>query len=64
VRAGILLSDGGASLLPRVREVCAEGLAWDDGRWSMEEQDYLARWRAHHAAPAATGEDPVPALCA
>ena len=64
VRAGILLPDGGASLLPRLREVCAEGLAWDDGRWSMEEQEYLARWRAHHAAPAAPGQDPVPALCA
>jgi glycerol-3-phosphate dehydrogenase len=64
VRAGLLLADGGASLLPRLREACSEELAWDDGRWSMEEQDYLARWRASHAAPVTTGEDPVSALCA
>jgi glycerol-3-phosphate dehydrogenase len=67
VRAGLLLPDGGASLLPRVRAVCQSALAWDDGRWSMEEHDYLTRWRAScavPAAPAAPGAEPVPALCA
>jgi glycerol-3-phosphate dehydrogenase len=64
VRAGLLLADGGASLLPRVREVCQAELAWDDGRWSMEEQDYLARWRASYAAPAAPAAEAAPALCA
>lgn len=62
VRVGLLLADGGASLLPRVRQVCQAELAWDDGRWSMEEQDYLARWRARHAAPAAA--ETAAALCA
>jgi glycerol-3-phosphate dehydrogenase len=61
VRAGLLLSDGGASLLPRVRAVCREELAWDDGRWAMEEHEYLARWRARYAAPAAVA---APSLCA
>jgi glycerol-3-phosphate dehydrogenase len=62
VRAGLLLADGGASLLARVRAVCREELAWDDERWSMEEHGYLARWRARYAAPAAsTAAD---ALCA
>lgn len=61
VRVGLLLPDGGASLLPRVREVCREELAWDDGRWSMEEHEYLARWRASYAVPSAP---PAPALCA
>ena len=70
VRAGLLLPDGGASLLPRVREICQAELAWDDGRWAMEEQNYLARWRANHAAPAALpepaarGAEAAPALCA
>jgi len=63
VRAGLLLPDGGAGLLPRVRAVCQAELAWDDGRWSMEEHAYLARWRTHYAAPATPGAD-VPALCA
>lgn len=66
VRAGLLLPDGGASLLPRVRAVCQAELAWDDERWSMEEHDYLTRWRATcaaHAAPAAPGAE-APALCA
>jgi len=61
VRAGLLLPDGGAALLPRVRAVCQAELAWDDGRWSMEEHDYVARWRARHSAPAA---GVLPALCA
>lgn len=70
VRAGLLLPDGGAALLRRVREVCQAELAWDDGRWSMEEQNYLARCRANYAAPAALtepaapGVDGAPALCA
>lgn len=64
VRAGILLPDGGASLLPRLREVCAGELAWDDGRWSMEEQAYLERRRAQHAAPVGPGDVAAPALCA
>ena len=64
VRVGLLVPDGGASLLPRVRQVCIEELAWDHGRWSMEEHDYLARWRANYAAPPAPAADAVPALCA
>ena len=62
VRVGLLLPDGGASLLPRVRAICREELAWDDGRWAMEERDYLAGRRAHGAVP----ETPAvsPALCA
>ncbi len=61
MRAGLLLRDGGASLLRRLREVCREELAWDDGRWSMEEQMYLSRWRVKYAAPAVPSEPAVPA---
>jgi glycerol-3-phosphate dehydrogenase len=67
VRIGLLLPDGGASLLPRLREVCQAELAWDDGRWSMEEHQYLARWHAQCAVPAepsAPAAEAAPALCA
>lgn len=63
VRAGLLLPDGGAALLPRVRAVCQAELAWDDDRWQMEENAYLARWRASYAPPAAPC-GPGVALCA
>lgn len=63
VRVGLLLPDGGASLLPRVRAVCQAELAWDDERWSMEEHHYRRRWRASCAVPAAAGVE-APALCA
>lgn len=66
VRCGLLLPDGGASLLPRVRAVCQAELAWDDERWSMEEHDYLMRWRSSCAVPAtaAVAAPGSPALCA
>lgn len=59
VRVGLLLPDGGASLLPRVRAVCQAELAWDDERWRMEEHDYLSRWRTSYSVPRAPA-----ALCA
>lgn len=51
VRAGLLLPDGGASLLARVGEICRAELAWDDERWLMEVHGYLARWRANYGVP-------------
>jgi glycerol-3-phosphate dehydrogenase len=67
VRAGLLLPDGGASLLPRVRVICQAELAWDDERWAMEEREYLTRWRTNYAAPvepAVPAAEAAPALCA
>ncbi|GAP13379.1 glycerol-3-phosphate dehydrogenase [Longilinea arvoryzae] len=39
-RLGLLLPDGGAELLPRVRELCLEELGWDEGRWQAEQIAY------------------------
>lgn len=40
VRIGLLLPEGGADLLARVREICQPELGWDDARWQAEEQSY------------------------
>jgi glycerol-3-phosphate dehydrogenase len=42
VRMGLLLRDGGAALLPRVRSLCQPLLGWSDERWEREEAAYRA----------------------
>jgi glycerol-3-phosphate dehydrogenase len=49
VRLGLLLPEGGAALLPRVRALCQAELGWDGARWEREEAAYRALWRAHYA---------------
>ncbi len=49
VRLGLLLPDGGARNLPRIRSLVAPELGWDDARWEAEEAAYLARWARDHA---------------
>ena len=51
VRLGILLPEGGAALLPRIRAICQAELGWDDGRWQSEEAAYLAVVRGCYSAP-------------
>jgi len=53
VRLGILLPEGGAALLPRVRAICQEELGWDDGRWQTEETAYLALAGGCYSVPEA-----------
>ncbi len=50
-RLGLLLAQGGAAILPRVRAMCQQELGWDDARWEKEETDYRALWAAHYAPP-------------
>ncbi|HEX8956173.1 MAG TPA: glycerol-3-phosphate dehydrogenase/oxidase [Burkholderiaceae bacterium] len=52
-RLGLLLAQGGAAILPRVRELCQIELAWNDARWEQEEADYRALWQRHYAPPEA-----------
>ncbi len=40
VRAGMLLPDGGLSLLPRLRPWCRQWLGWDLSRWEEEVKRY------------------------
>jgi len=51
VRLGLLLPEGGAALLPRIRHICQDELGWDNARWEAEAAAYLALWRAHYSAP-------------
>jgi glycerol-3-phosphate dehydrogenase len=51
VRLGHLLPQGGAALLPRIRDICQPELGWDDGRWQREEAAYLDLWQAAYGLP-------------
>jgi glycerol-3-phosphate dehydrogenase len=53
VRLGLVLPEGGASLLSAIRAVVQAELAWTDDRWRSEEEAYRRRWRESHALPLA-----------
>lgn len=55
VRIGLLLPQGGAALLPRVRALVQDELGWDDARWEQEAGEYVQRWQAHYALPEGAG---------
>jgi glycerol-3-phosphate dehydrogenase len=40
-----LLPQGGAGLLPRVRDCTQAALGWDDRQWEVEADRYLALWQ-------------------
>jgi glycerol-3-phosphate dehydrogenase len=44
VRLGLLLPEGGRSLLPKVREIALPELKWDNQKWEEEEARYLNIW--------------------
>lgn len=51
-RIGLLLPNGGAEYLTRIREICQQELGWDDATWEAEERAYIALWQAHYSLPA------------
>jgi glycerol-3-phosphate dehydrogenase len=51
VRIGLLLPEGGADILARIREICQPELGWDDARWQAEEQSYLELKHACYNLP-------------
>lgn len=51
VRLGLLLPNGGAAHLPRIRAICQPELGWDDARWQQEEAAYLALCRRCYGLP-------------
>ncbi len=50
-RLGLLLANGGRSLLPRIRVTCQPVLGWDDERWQAEEERYLNIWSRYYSLP-------------
>lgn len=50
-RVGLLLPEGGAGHLARVRGICQQELGWSDGRWQEEEARYRMLWQAHYGLP-------------
>ncbi|MFZ5651592.1 MAG: glycerol-3-phosphate dehydrogenase/oxidase [Bacillota bacterium] len=44
-RLGILAPEGGAHILPRIREAVQPAAGWDDRRWEEEAGRYLDIWR-------------------
>lgn len=50
-RLGILLPQGGADFMERIREICQAELGWDDARWEVEAEAYAQFWEAYYALP-------------
>jgi glycerol-3-phosphate dehydrogenase len=51
VRIGLVLPNGGADCLPRIRKICQPELGWDDDRWLKEEQAYLELTHSNYNLP-------------
>ncbi|NKQ34533.1 MAG: hypothetical protein HF973_02845, partial [Chloroflexi bacterium] len=51
VRLGLLLPQGGAGQLSRIRAICQPELGWDDARWEAEAAAYLALCRQAYSLP-------------
>jgi len=50
-RIGLLMPEGGSSLLLHVRAVCQVELGWDDARWAAETERYREIWHKHYSVP-------------
>jgi len=50
-RLGILLPDGGQSLLPELKAVVKDKLGWDERRWKSEVERYIPIWKIAHGLP-------------
>lgn len=50
-RLGILLPDGGQSLLPRIKSLLKKNLGWGDERWNEEAERYRRIWATAHGLP-------------
>jgi len=51
VRLGLLSSEGGIPLMPRIREIAQEELGWSDARWETEAARYSRLWKQCYHLP-------------
>jgi len=56
-RIGLLLPQGGKTILAEVKNLCQPFLQWDDQRWNQEQKAYLALIASHYGLPTST--DPI-----
>jgi glycerol-3-phosphate dehydrogenase len=54
-RLGLIVKEGGAAFLDRVKAICKEEMGWSDVRWQQESENYLALLRRCHSVPYETG---------
>jgi glycerol-3-phosphate dehydrogenase len=50
-RLGLLLRDGAAAHMDRIRAICQPELGWTDAHWAQEDAAYRAHWTTHHGLP-------------
>lgn len=50
-RFGIILADGGKSLLPQIKALVQKHLGWDDEQWTAEVERYQGIWQVAHGLP-------------
>lgn len=50
VRLGMLLPDGAAGVMDRVRGIIQPELGWDDATWQRELSDYRTTWKKYYSA--------------
>lgn len=50
-RLGLLLKEGGAEVMPKIKDLCQQELGWEDAKWEEEEKRYLALWKQHYSVP-------------
>jgi glycerol-3-phosphate dehydrogenase len=49
VRLGMLLPDGAAGVMDRVRTIVQPELGWDDATWQRELSDYRTTWKKYYS---------------
>lgn len=50
-RLGLIVPEGGKTLLPKIKEHCLDALGWDDEQWHAEEARYSTLWREAYSLP-------------
>jgi glycerol-3-phosphate dehydrogenase len=51
VRLGLLMPQGGETILPQVKGICQQELGWTKKRWEEETQAYRALWQRCYSLP-------------
>lgn len=51
VRLGLVVENGGAAHMKRIRAICQAELGWDDSRWENEEEAYKRLWEHCYSLP-------------